>query len=418
MHAEMFDPLDFISNESSSFHSPEGEDNTSSLVSNTECSAAEVVIETDGPVIDDIDIDAPIQVIDLPYVQLAPSEVVLTVLLLLKPGVSVNFGQEKRVTKQSSDSICKEKNIPPKYLKATVKWYEHMGNLNLNSKDKICTKIPRLGICQSSPELLGYYTNILSKYNKMDSNDKVVENILQEVSCRISEKCGRTAQPSMTREFQIDNLNCLIKLHEPSLTSDNLGLKTWGASLILSQKICSNFPQIKCCRGSKRVLELGAGTGLVGIAFAHKSLEIDLHSQYVIYLTDLPEILPNLRKNVEINDLNVTGKVHADVLDWTNSTPFVEKYGGDKFDMILIADPIYSPEHPKWVVDMIVEFLAKSGKVFLEVPVRAKYSKERQQLWDLLESHGLCGIVEEIDEGLDDWGNVKYIYKEIVWKST
>lgn len=59
----------------------------------------------------------------------------------------------------------------------------------------------------------------------------------------------------------------------------------------------------------RTVLELGAGTGLVGIVASV------LGAGRVI-LTDLPYALDNARENVERNRLALKGKVEVMELDW------------------------------------------------------------------------------------------------------
>ena len=55
------------------------------------------------------------------------------------------------------------------------------------------------------------------------------------------------------------------------------------------------------------MLELGSGTGLVGMVSSLLG--------YPTVLTDLPEIVPNLQLNVDLNKLN---NVTVLELDWTN----------------------------------------------------------------------------------------------------
>jgi len=213
------------------------------------------------------------------------------------------------------------------------------------------------------------------------------------------------------------------------MVGDCLGLKTWGAALPLSQRLMNlEFPKDFVLSKKKKksrlnVLELGAGTGLVGISFALKVLsqvknECDTQ-EIKIWLTDLPEIVPNLQKNVELNKLSAT--VQTNVLDWTDHSSFIEENPDlvENTDIILIADPIYSPHHPQWVTDTILKFLTKTHKegiVFLEIPKRDKYENERQTLWDLFEKHGLIYLDEGVEEGSDDFGRTQYIYKKLTYR--
>lgn len=63
---------------------------------------------------------------------------------------------------------------------------------------------------------------------------------------------------------------------------------------------------------------------------------------------------------------------------------------------------------------MISKFLSPRGVLYLEVPIRQKYHDERQHLWGLIRDASLQVIKEELDEGVDDWGKVSYLYKKIV----
>lgn len=60
----------------------------------------------------------------------------------------------------------------------------------------------------------------------------------------------------------------------------------------------------------KKVLELGSGTGVVGLSIA---MQVDL-GHGAVFLTDLQKVLPVLRRNVALND-NVKS-VHVRLLEW------------------------------------------------------------------------------------------------------
>ncbi|QHS71828.1 S-adenosylmethionine-dependent methyltransferase [Saccharomyces paradoxus] len=366
------------------------------------------------------DDDTIIDNLDLPSVRYAPPEVILCILVLLRPNRQVNFNQETGKDKSVLE-ICESHGLEPDLLKRLLGWYtEEWPNKRLNSLKKICNKIPMLRFMVSKELLLSYYTSVLKKYNNCCGfNDETVQQLLKELSSRISENCGRTAQPSIIRYFELKNLTNAIPLYEPSLTADNLGWKTWGSSLILSQLVVDhllttnlNFAANSDTKQIK-VLELGAGTGLVGLSWALKWRELHGTDNIEIFVTDLPEIVTNLKKNVSLN--NLQDFVQAETLDWTNPQSFIDKFGHEnEFDIILVADPIYSPQHPEWVVNMISKFLAPSGTCHLEIPLRAKYAREREVLKLLLLENNFKVVEEGHSEGMDDWGVVKYLYRQIV----
>uniref|UniRef100_A0A8R1HZJ7 Uncharacterized protein n=1 Tax=Caenorhabditis japonica TaxID=281687 RepID=A0A8R1HZJ7_CAEJA len=75
------------------------------------------------------------------------------------------------------------------------------------------------------------------------------------------------------------------------------------------------------------VLELGSGTGVCGIALAALGAEV--------ILTDLPDRLSLLDKNVEANRDLVGNRAKTEVLDWTNGKI------PDGIDIVLAVDCVY-----------------------------------------------------------------------------
>ncbi|EXJ87494.1 hypothetical protein A1O3_04454 [Capronia epimyces CBS 606.96] len=243
----------------------------------------------------------------------------------------------------------------------------------------------------------GYLTSVVSSTLHWIDDDEAKESIWSAASARLSERSGRNAMPSMTRSFMIND-SLSISLHEPSLTGDSLGLKTWTSSLLLSQRLgqCRRYIPQDCAR----VLELGAGTGLVGISAAC------LWNKHVL-LTDLPEIVPNLQRNLEHNRSVITdnhGSVEARALDWADETdtPGDEQ---EKFMVILAADPIYSPDHPRMLVNTVRRWICPNPKArfIVELPLRDRYDQERQNLRETLRHEDFELVAEGTDTGFDDW---------------
>lgn len=232
-----------------------------------------------------------------------------------------------------------------------------------------------------------------------------------------------TAIPSASRTFSIPgpaspqskptDSPILITLHEPSLTADNLGHKTWVASYLLAKRLLHLLPSLPVlCTLSgisandinirkPRILELGAGTGLVGIAAAAL-----FHAH--VHLTDLPDILPNLLANVCSNETlfeHSGGSASAGVLDWSDLPLDVDDE--EKYNVILAADPLYSPQHPPWLVQAIGKYLKqqKEARVVVELPLREAYAPEIEDLKCRMEGLGLQKIAQGEESGFDDWAH-------------
>ncbi|KAL4970313.1 VPS28 protein-domain-containing protein [Aspergillus stella-maris] len=276
---------------------------------------------------------------------------------------------------------------------------------------------PVKGRVVESTGMTRYLTSIIASPLSWLETDELREAIWDAASARLSERSGRTAMPAMSRVFSVPTSSgeeYTLTLHEPSLTADNLGMKTWVSSYLLSQRLntiletaprlvpSSTITPTPDPSHTLRALELGAGTGLVGLSFA--ALQ---GKNAKIHLTDLPEIVPNLSHNAALNVelLNRTeATVTTGVLDWTvrpNPPPAAE----EQYDLILAADPLYSPDHPRLLTDTIAVWLSRDldARVVLEMPLRDAYLPQVQDLRDRLAKIGLAVVEEGQETGYDDW---------------
>jgi D-xylulose reductase len=218
----------------------------------------------------------------------------------------------------------------------------------------------------------------------------------------------------MSRTFRIPTASESFDLtiHEPALTGDDLGLKTWAASYMLAKRL-SSFDLIPSDTQQRlQVLELGSGTGLVGLAMAGLGADV--------VLTDMSSICSNLARNAQSNHEVVTrngGSTRTAILDWTRPTscePLPDSNAADdsrgipeKFPVILAADSLYSPEHPRMLVDTIEVWLSpdRNAKVIAEFPYRDAYLPEIKDFRQRMQDIGLRIVEEGEEEGYDDWGS-------------
>ncbi|KAL2351113.1 putative methyltransferase-domain-containing protein [Cryomyces antarcticus] len=279
-----------------------------------------------------------------------------------------------------------------------------------------------------------YLTNIVSSPLKWIEVDETKEQIWETASMRLSERSGRTGMGAMSRAFRIPRPPASkdisggqlyiastsleipnkeeeeyvdLVIHEPALTADNLGHKTWASSYLLAKRLCMLDLPLPAVQGP--VLELGSGTGLAGVAAAAV-----LNTSVV--LTDLAEIVPNLTKNIEANRNLIEsngGSARIVVLDWTKPGAFEAQINGARsdgsnkpFPLILAADPLYSPEHPRLLVQTIDFWLdrSKDSRVVLELPLREAYATEREDFRHRMEDVGLRILEQDEETGFDDWG--------------
>ncbi|KAF2268209.1 hypothetical protein CC78DRAFT_17284 [Lojkania enalia] len=271
---------------------------------------------------------------------------------------------------------------------------------------------------QISPKgVTRYLTSIVSSSLRWISDEGVKEEIWSQASMRLSERSGRTAMGAISRQFRIPSQSGSFQLtvHEPALTGDDLGLKTWAASYLLAKRL-HTFDLLKSRNSGKiQVLELGSGTGLVGMAMAGLGADV--------VLTDLPSIYSNLARNVQDNSAVVHenhGTMRTGLLDWTNPTlcriflPGTQT-GDDgddgtllteKFPLVLAADSLYSSEHPRLLVETIEAWLSDTSdaRVIVEFPFRDAYLPQIDDFRARMGKIGLSIIEEGEEKGYDDWG--------------
>ncbi|KAH7391099.1 VPS28 protein-domain-containing protein [Phaeosphaeria sp. MPI-PUGE-AT-0046c] len=258
-----------------------------------------------------------------------------------------------------------------------------------------------------------YLTSIVSSSLRWIDDDEVKEEIWNQASLRLSERSGRTAMGAMSRKFKIPSSTSSfeIDIHEPALTGDDLGLKTWAASYLLAKRLHTCTLPSPSDGQRLQVLELGSGTGLVGLAMAGLGADV--------ILTDLPSIHANLARNAESNSATIIsngGSSRTGVLDWTNPSiceltpgladPSLNLPIDRKFPLILAADSLYSPDHPQMLVDTIELWLSddSNARVIVEFPYRDAYLPEIKTFKDCMMKLGLYVLEEGEEEGYDDWG--------------
>ncbi|KAF2279507.1 uncharacterized protein EI97DRAFT_482014 [Westerdykella ornata] len=186
---------------------------------------------------------------------------------------------------------------------------------------------------------------------------------------------------ALTRDFCFPSLfhssastKIEVRLNDaPLSTTDHtdVGLQSWGASIILSDMMCASpgrFGLEKLDPGCT-IVELGAGTGLVSLTLA-KMLQQSYITDATLVATDYhPAVLQNLDRNIRTNfPSNDTAPVKAMMLDW--SAPVLAPPLDKPASMVVAADVIYAPEHATWLRDCAGLLLGGDCHFWLIVTVR------------------------------------------------
>lgn len=186
----------------------------------------------------------------------------------------------------------------------------------------------------------------------------------------------------------------------PSTTSDTskeaalaVGVQTWAAAIVLSDLLVTRGGDIHERLSSSsssplKVMELGAGTGLVGLVCARllQRLASPQTTPHQVILTDYhPLVLANLERNVQANSASQPFTPDVDVttmhLDWSASHD--NGYAASQ-DLLVAADVVYSPTHAQWLYTTICALLARNDASRAHI-LNAKRMQGRFGEWGLVD---------------------------------
>ncbi|KAJ6590472.1 S-adenosyl-L-methionine-dependent methyltransferase [Mycena vulgaris] len=161
-----------------------------------------------------------------------------------------------------------------------------------------------------------------------------------------------------------------IELNDAPLSSSDhtsVGLQSWGSAIVLAERLCADPAAFDLCAAQPlRVLELGAGTGLLSIAAA-KLLPLATVIATDYHPAALANLAANLRANFPELGAKLPERVTACALDWACPTPLGL---GAPFDVVLAADVVYHPAHARWIRACVARVLRPAGVFHLIVPLR------------------------------------------------
>ncbi|CAF4034494.1 unnamed protein product [Adineta steineri] len=155
----------------------------------------------------------------------------------------------------------------------------------------------------------------------------------------------------ITLEILEDNSQFIIHRQSTALLSHGLtGLSSWPAAISLGDYLMKKIHLLE----NKRIIELGAGSGLLGLTLLKYSDKI-LSYTFTDYS---PMILNLLRQNALLNfsEYQIDEKMKIEELDWNQYS--IENNHNNCFDCILAADVVYDPS--------VIENLVKTIRILLQ----------------------------------------------------
>lgn len=206
-------------------------------------------------------------------------------------------------------------------------------------------------------------------------------------------------------------------MQDGAFVDDALGARTWGsAPLLVSFLLQEHLAKALVSRRQDklRILELGSGTGLVGLAVAQYIKDYSRETAQVCLTDYHADVLSNLKKNVRLNKwIEGSNRVQVDVsyLDWNDAQS--DEIRG-RFNLIVAAgeppnclvqvysytdtrsctDCVYEEQHAKQIRTIAERYLAlprraaskTSPQLFLCCPLRPTHQVELRRLEEVFAS--------------------------------
>ncbi|DBA98948.1 hypothetical protein WJX77_006801 [Trebouxia sp. C0004] len=167
---------------------------------------------------------------------------------------------------------------------------------------------------------------------------------------------------------QIDVNNHTLTIEEHTELENEAGAVVWDAALVLLNYFCTDPGLLQ----GKRCIELGAGTGVVGLTAALLGA--------LVVLTDLPIYLSGLERNVQVNSLQSFVSVRE--LQWGTDTDSF----GPPFDVIIASDLLYDMRSIPDLMLTIVSLSSSDTVTYLAFEVRPHVIRAAFQA---MEAYGL-----------------------------
>ncbi|EDV23494.1 uncharacterized protein TRIADDRAFT_58173 [Trichoplax adhaerens] len=130
---------------------------------------------------------------------------------------------------------------------------------------------------------------------------------------------------------QLECCSSTLQIHQAEI--GDVGCVVWDAALVLAKYLELGHEKGSEDINGKKVIELGAGTGIVGLCAAIIGANV--------VITDLPQFLPLMQLNIDNNKSSIhSGHIEASVLSWNDEI--------DKLlplpDYLIMSDVIYYEE--------------------------------------------------------------------------
>ncbi|OCK82463.1 hypothetical protein K432DRAFT_349001 [Lepidopterella palustris CBS 459.81] len=207
------------------------------------------------------------------------------------------------------------------------------------------------------PSIISAWSGVLDALNGVMEAEKMVERRFTPLSGRTLSIWEETGE-SIARHLWDAGLSLAAHLNRTT------ALQTTSPTLLLLESTLSRATDAKL-----RILELGAGTGIVGISLAQTIPDAE------ILLTDLPAARALIQKNISVMSPAMNSSAAFCVLDWEDES-LPRAVGERVWDIVLVADCTYNPDSSPALVRTLAALVKRSPKVIVIVAMKVRHPAE------------------------------------------
>ncbi|XP_070577055.1 protein N-lysine methyltransferase METTL21D-like [Ptychodera flava] len=161
------------------------------------------------------------------------------------------------------------------------------------------------------------------------------------------------------REFELKN-STVLRVNQFEV--GDVGCVVWDAALVFASYLqTEDFSKSYGTLSGKSVVELGSGTGIVGLTAAVLGANV--------LLTDLEDFVPLLELNIKTNETHSQGTSKAQTLKWGEDVSIACP------DFLFISDCIYYDESTEPLVTSITDLSDKHTHVIMSYEKRTSENK-------------------------------------------
>lgn len=224
-----------------------------------------------------------------------------------------------------------------------------------------------------------WLTTLISRVYEIGFDEQTTDRIIDDAAFILSCFADSSKDEALTRDFAFPLASgsvVNISLNDAPLSGvdhTDVGLQSWGASVVLSSMLCT-APDHFCLTAqalpnAPKVLELGAGTGLVSLTLAKLLPELAIAGADLTATDYHPAVLENCKANIVTNfgsSDEGRASLNTMLLDWSQPPSHLHS----TVDFLVASDVVYAPEHAAWLRDCAAHLLKPDGVFWLMVTVR------------------------------------------------